>query len=445
MQNIPLMTSKFVNFIKTDIWRIRLKEIPRPKSFFIKQLRIFLLAINEFNKDKCPLRASALTFYSLLSIVPLAAMAFGVAKGFGFEKRLQTQLLERFPGQEEALVQIINFAHSLLETTKGGLIAGIGIAVLIWTVIKVLGNIESSFNHIWEIIKARTFGRKFSDYLSMILISPVLVIISSSVTVYITTQVTVITERIAMLGIFSPLIFFILKLLPYCLIWALFTFVYILMPNCKVDFASGLFAGIVAGTIFQVAQLAYVTFQLGIVKYNAIYGSFAALPLFLVWLELSWLIVLFGAELSFAHQNADNYEFEPDALRINYSFKILLSLHVAHLLIKHFSEGQKPLTATQISRTLKIPIRLVYRILHELAESGILSHAKSDEYKELAYQPAKDINLFTIKYIIDALEKRGSNDIPVAQTEEFKVLSNALQTFSDTIEKSPANGLLREI
>ncbi|MCK5654868.1 MAG: YihY/virulence factor BrkB family protein, partial [Candidatus Aureabacteria bacterium] len=155
------MVSKIINFIKKDVWRIRLKEVSRTKSFLVKQLRIVLLAFRGFDEDKCLLRASALTFYSLLSIVPVVAMAFGIAKGFGFEKILETQLLEKFQGQEAVLTNVIDFANKLLQTTKGGLIAGIGIAFLFWTVIKVLGNIEKSFNDIWGIKQARGIGRKF--------------------------------------------------------------------------------------------------------------------------------------------------------------------------------------------------------------------------------------------------------------------------------------------
>jgi len=439
------MVSNIINFLKTDIWRIRLKDLPRKKSFFIKQLRIVLLALRGFNEHKCRLRASALTFYSLLSVVPVVAMAFGVAKGFGFEKTLEKQLLEKFPGQEEVLVQVVNFAHSLLEETKGGMIAGIGVAVLFWIVIKLLSNIERSFNDIWGIKEQRSIGRKSSDYLSIMLICPFLVIISSSITVFITTQIAHITERFAFLGVFSPLIFFMLKLLPYCVIWGAFAFIYIFMPNTKVNFKSGLIAGVIAGTGYQVAQLAYINFQVGVAQYNAIYGSFAALPLFLIWLQISWLIVLFGAEISFNLQNVDTHEFETDCLRVSSSFKKLLSLQTAHLLIKNFSNGHNPLTAIQISHTLEIPIRLMSQILYELVESGIASEIKTEEYTEFAYQPARTINVLSIKYIIDALEQRGVDNIPVAQTKELKTLSETLQIFSDTIEKSPANRLLKDI
>jgi membrane protein len=308
-QGIGDLISNFFTFIRTDIWRIRLADLPFGKSFLIKQLRMIILAFRGYDEDRCLLRASSLTFYTLLSIVPVVAMFFGVAKGFGFERRLEKQLFERFPGQEEILGQVINFANSLLEQTRGGLIAGIGLLVLFWSVLKVLGHIEmAALNDIWGIKENRSWGRKFSDYLSIMLISPVLVLMSGSATVFITTQVTQITQKVELLGVISPLISFLLKFSPYVLIWALFTILYIIMPNTKVNFKAGLLGGVVAGTLYQIAQWAYISFQISAAKYNAIYGSFAALPLFLMWLQISWWIVLFGAELSFANQNVHTYE-----------------------------------------------------------------------------------------------------------------------------------------
>ena len=437
--------SKIINFIKNDIWRIRVKNLSRTKSFFVKQLRVVLLALRGFDEDKCQLRASALTYYSLLSIVPVVAMAFGIAKGFGFEKMLENQLLEKIPNQGEVLQQVIGFANTLLENTKGGLIAGIGVAVLFWTVIKVLGNIEKSFNDIWGIKKQRTLGRRFSDYLSIMLICPILFIASSSATVFIASQITLITQKIALLGAVAPLISFTVKLLPYCVIWILFSFIYIIMPNTKVRFSSALLAGIIAGSIYQLVQFAYINFQIGVAKFNAIYGSFAALPLFLIWLQMSWLIVLFGAEISFARQNVDMYEFEPDCLLASHSFKKLLSLRISHLIIKNFAKGDKHLTATQISQALEIPTRLARQLLFELVESGILTEIKPEEHRDAAYQPARDIDVLTLKYIIDALEERGTTDIPVTDSEELKAIAQNLDTFESLIEKSPANKLLKNI
>jgi len=241
-------------FIQTGIWNIRYKNLSRHKAWGLKILRIFLLTGKKFQENQCPLQASALTFYSLLSIVPVMGMLFAIAKGFGFEKVLEKQLMAQFEGQQEVLIKIIEFARTLLENTKGGLIAGIGLCVLFWSVIKVLGHIEQSLNEIWEIQHDRPFGRKLTDYLSIMLFAPILILLSHSLTVFITTQITRITEKIGLLGTFSPLIFFLLRLFPYGLIWIVFTTIYILMPNTRVRFRAGLLAGIFAGSIYQFVQ-----------------------------------------------------------------------------------------------------------------------------------------------------------------------------------------------
>jgi membrane protein len=436
---------RIVRFIKTDIWRIQSKNIPRMQAVFIKPARVILLTIHGFWANQCPIRASALTFYTVLSIVPVAAMAFGIAKGFGFEKVLRTQMLDKFPGQEKIISQVIGFATNLLENTRGGMIAGIGLIVLFWAVIKVLGHIERSFNDIWGIKHQRSFVRKFSDYISIIFLCPVLVILSSSATVFIHTQITHIINKISLLGMISPFIFFILKLSPLALLWILFTFIYIVMPNTKVHFSSGLPAGILAGSIYQTAQWAYIDFQIGVSKYNAIYGSFAALPLFLIWIQLSWFIVLLGAQLSFAWQNADDYEFHPESINISISLKKRLALQISHLVVHHFAAGKRALTAPEIADTLDIPIRMVRQILYELVEGGIFSNIKDDLHEESSFQPARDIHLISLKSILDALENIGSKEIPSVQTEARKKISEAMETFGKTIENSPANALIKDI
>jgi membrane protein len=227
-------SSRLRDFLRTGVWRIRANELPPRRSFLLRQLRIILLAVRGFGEDRCQLRASALTFYSLLSVVPMLAMAFGVAKGFGFERNLEKQLLDGFPDQQEVISRIIAFSRALLENTQGGLIAGIGVAVLFWTVIKVLSNIENSFNDIWGIKKARTFQRKFGDYLSIMLVAPILLVMSSSATIMITTQVHLITQEISIVGGFGPILFSVLKVLPLGVVWLLFTFLYVFMPNTRV-------------------------------------------------------------------------------------------------------------------------------------------------------------------------------------------------------------------
>lgn len=445
MDNDDGRFQKITNFIKRDIWRIRSNNLSPGKSFFLKLVRVLLLSIRGFDEDKCQLRASALTFYSLVSVVPVAAMAFGIAKGFGLEKLLEDQLSEKLSGHEDILASVVQFSHSLLANTKGGLIAGVGVVVLFWAVLKVLGQIEYSFNDIWGVKEKRTLGRMFGDYLSLMLVCPVILILSGSVNVFVTTQVGLIMDKFTVLGSMSPVILFLLKLMPYTLMWGLFTFLYIFMPNTKVKFSAGLLAGIVAGTIFQIVQWVYITFQIGVVQYNAIYGSFAALPLFLAWLQLSWLIVLYGAELSFAYQNVETYEFEPDALQASHRVRTLLSLQIAHYLIQNFTRGEKPPTAGDISNRLEIPIRFVNEILFSLVKSSILTTTEIEENGDHGYQPARDVHDLTIQHVIDALEKRGLNDMPFAHAPEFAALSACLESFGKTIEKLPENKRLKEL
>jgi membrane protein len=439
------MLAKVIKFLTTDIWRLRLKNYPPSKSFLIRQLRIIVLSIRGYAEDKCKFRASALTFFSLLSIVPVIAMMFGIAKGFGLQEKIEAQILEKMQGQEEIAQRLIEFSNSLLENAKGGFIAGIGVAFLLWAVIKLLSNIENSFNDIWGIKKPRTFGRKFSDYLSLMLICPILLVMSSSATVIVSTQISDFILKLPLHPSVSSLILTALNLLPYCTIWVIFTFVFIFMPNTKVNWRSGILAGIVAGTMFQVVQLIYINFQVGLTKYNAVYGSFAALPFFLLWLQISWLVVLFGAELSFAHQNVDTYEFEPDCLSVSHKYKRKLSLLVTHLLVKNFCSCRRPLRADEISHKLEIPVRLVRQILYELVECGVLSEVKKEQDREVAYQPACDASVLTVKYVIDALESRGNADIPVLDSSELSKLSECMETFSNVLNKSPANIALKEI
>jgi membrane protein len=439
------MIGKLRNFLRTDIWRIRTKTLSRSKSLLLKPIMIIVLALRSFDEDKCQLRASALTFFSLLSIVPVVAMAFGIAKGFGFEKVLQAMMLEKFSGQQEVIGQVIGFAQVLLNNTRGGMIAGIGVAVLFWTVIKVLGNIEKSFNDIWGIKTQRSIGRKFSDYLSIMLICPLLFIISSSLTVLIASQIKLVVEKISILGVFSPFFLIGLKILPFIVIWVLFSFIYAFMPNTKVYLKSAVVGGIIGGTLFQIMQWAYITFQVGVAKYNAIYGSFAALPLFLVWMQTSWLIVLFGAEISFARQNLETYEFEPDCLSVSYSYKKLLTINITRLIFNNFSNGGSPWTASAISHELEIPIRLVRQILFELTEANMLIETKEQPGGGIGYQPAHSTEQVTIKDIIDKLEHKGTDNIPVVQNAAFKTIKDSLHTMDKALSKLPANLRINDI
>lgn len=439
------MIQKALRFFKHDIWRIRVREAKGFRGKCIRMVRIFLISFHQFSSDMCSLRAAALTFFSLLSIVPVLAMSFGIAKGFGMDKLLREKLIEGMQGQQEVLTRIMTFAESLLENTKGGVIAGVGVALLLWSVIQVLGNIETSFNGIWGIKKQRSLGRKFTDYVSMMLIAPVLYIVASSASVFAASQITAITQNTAFLGAIAPLITTGLKILPFLMFGGLLTYLYIAMPNGKVHFKSALLGGIVAGIMYHVVQWIYIRFQIGASKAGAIYGSFAALPLFLIWLQTSWRVVLYGAELAFSHQNEQTFEFEQDCLNASHETRKLLSLRIVQVCIARFTAGLSPLSAEEIAAELEMPIRLARDLIFRLTTANILTTAQSDTERERRYQPARDVGDMTVQFVIDQMEKTGSKEIPVAQTPELENLRKSLSAFEQTIRSLPENKLLKDL
>jgi membrane protein len=415
---------RFLQFIKTEVWLLETRRYHPVLGFLIRQLRIILIATKGFRDHRIQLRASALTYYSLLSIVPVAAMVFGIAQGFGFKMRLENELQKMIAERNEladVLNYVLDFADSMLANINGGIIAGVGLVFLFWSVMKLLGNIENSFNVIWQIRKPRAFARKFADYLSMMLMAPILFFLSSTITVYLSNVAgseSIVGESL------GPLLHLIVTLMPYLLIFLLFTLLYVIMPNTKVQFKYALNAGLIAGIIFQVTQFVYIYFQVGVGRYGAIYGSFVALPLFLIWLQISWLIVLLGAEMSFAYQNLEKYEFEAEALHISPYNRRLLTFLVMYSIIKRFEKGERPYTSSELSRELGIPVRLVRDIVFDLIESGLIIEAATESLRETAYLPAMDINMITVSHLIEKLDMRGDDRLIAEQTKQLKIFAD---------------------
>lgn len=436
------MRFKIINFVKEDIWLLNEQKQSPAVAILIKSIKIVILSAQGFSRDFCPLRASALTLYSLLSIVPVIAMLFGIAKGFGFETMLEQRLIEQAPDQDVLVLQLIRFAQNLLDSTKGGVVAGIGIVVLFWTIISVIGNIEASFNAIWKIDKGRSISRKFSDYLSLMLLAPILLTASSSITLLLTTKITWLITVIELPEVGTWLVIQALGLLPLVLMIVLFTFTFIFMPNHKVYSRSGIIAGVVTGILYDLLQSAYLNLQIGVSSYNAIYGSFAALPLFVVWLQTGWMIVLFGCELSFFLQNYETYRNNNRFADLSFSLKKIIALQVTHLIVKNFIQLNNPLAAEEIATRLVIPIAFIQPVLSQLMASHIIIEVNNPNEGDEVYQPAVDINILTIAYVISALENTGQNRL---QTKQDEFLSNVIADFRRLIEASDQNVLLKDL
>jgi len=440
IQRLRSRTRRVARLIREGPYTTETEEMGRYSRAGLGILRTIYLSVAGFQKDECMLRASAMTFYTLLSIVPVIAMAFGIAKGFGFQKHLETRLLEQFPGQEEVFTRIFQFANALLETTRGGLLAGIGVAVLLWTVIKLLGNIEDAFNHIWKVKRPRNIWRKFTDYLSIMLIAPFLFILSGSLNVVVTTQIKTILEKLHLLGSVGPFILFLLQFLPYLIFWVLFTLLYILMPNRRVSLPAALAGGVLGGTLYQVTQWVYVHFQVGVAKYNAIYGSFAALPLFLVWLQLSWMIVLWGAEMSRAlEEGRRGLGLDRPERDASFRLRSLLSLRITALVVQAFQRGAPAPTGEDLAKDLELPENLTSGLLEDLVDGGILVRVEKENGDERAYHPAGNVAALTVQAVMEAVAQSGVDDLPGMGDPSWKPAADRMSAFQEVLKTAPAN------
>ncbi len=275
-----------------------------PQSKLTYLIYILIRSVKGFIDDRGFDKASILTYYSLLSIVPLLAIGFWIGQELNFEDQLAEQIKNTFKNQPEIADKIIEFSKSTLKQTKGGLIASLGLLVLIWTVFKMIGNIAINFDEIWKLRKEPTIMEQLRRYVPMIFIFPVFIVASNGMIIFLSTKAILVLQSVTFLKIFFPVVELILNLLPYAVIWLMFTFLYIFLPNTQVNRKAGILAGIIAGILTIGWQWVYVTFQVNASSYGAVYGAFAAIPLFLIWLNYNWLIILFGTELSYQIQKA---------------------------------------------------------------------------------------------------------------------------------------------
>ncbi len=428
----------FVEFITTKIWKIRLSKLSKQQGALIKQLRVITLAVKRFNIDNCLVSATALTFYTVFSIVPILALAFAIAQGFGYEKTLQDQILKSYSQYQSILNNAFIYANSMLSTTKGGVIAGFGIVLLLWSVMKLLISIENIFNVVWEVKYGRTWVRKLTDYLTIMMVGPILLIVSGGITVGIQTRV----DNIEVLGFLSTIL---ANLLAYALVVGAFTFLYVVMPNTKVTFKPAFNAAIVSTILFELLGWAYIKFQIGANQMNAIYGGFAALPLFLIWLQYSWYIVLFGAELAYSNQYIDHYELEDDINHLSIRYKKVIALMIASVVAKRFYNGESALTVMEISEKLDLPSRLTKNLVQEFEDIGVFVEVRINDDTVSVYQPAVTESKFTVQFVIDCIERKGVNSLPIADTQELIHTSDFFDQMDQLLNQQAGHLLVKDI
>ena len=377
-------------------------------DMFLKILAVLVISGHPFIKDSCIVTASALTFYSVLSLVPIVALVLGIAKGFGVYSLLENQLHQQTFTNPEIVDFVLQFANQALENTQGGLITGIGIVFLLWAVIKVLGNTELAMNQIWGVVRGRSVTKKFTDYLSIMFIAPIFVVLISSINVFLTSNLQTIAMEDGFLSYASSLIITLLNFLPFILVWMLFIFLYMFMPTTRVRFKYALLAGIVAGSVYQVVQWFYIRFQIGVSSYNAIYGSLAALPLLLVWLQLSWSIVLWGTELCYIMKNRHFMFRDVMDKESRWIDNIDLSLQVLTYISKEYIQNNGVPTLEKISAELCMSTSKLQVVLQQLTDKGILAETGKED--DRSYLPVIDLYQLSWAEVIIRLSNIGDRN-----------------------------------
>lgn len=436
------LISQIRQFIEVDLWRLSLSSLPKAKRLLFGFVRVLVIAIKEFIVDRCAEKASALTYLSMLSLVPVIAMVVAIAKAFGIRELMERELAKYFSGQEAVLENVMPFADRMLSGSSGGIVTGISIVFLIFTVVRLLMNIEAAFNDMWDIKKNRRWERKVSDYVAVILLGPVLLIVASSATIFVKDTIQQFIVQMEFLGQIRSGIVFLLKLLPYTILWFLLFGLYLIFPNTRVKFWPALFAGIVAGTLYQMNQQLFISLQFAFARYDAIYGSIAFLPLFLIWLQVSWLIVLFGAEVCYAMQFVNQWEMNTEKLKISLSHRKKLMLLLLYRVIKKFEEGDGPMLLNKLASTVNIPRKYVVDICHELEKAGLITRVENEEF---AYQPSFDIHQMDMHTVLTKFESEGMGDFDPRKTEVFQHIEESLEAIEEQWKSSNANVLLKDL
>ncbi len=441
-ENKPKKPSKISIFVdkwtkkSLDFWKYASEGVwsDTRQTWKVNAVKTINLSVRSFLDSDLQYRASALTYNTLLAIVPALAMLFAIGRGFGFQNLLQSQLTNLLPSQTHALETALGFVDSYLAEASQGLFVGVGLVVLLWTLISLMSNIEDSLNLIWGVTRSRTFGRKIIDYTAIMFLLPILMICSSGLSVFMsTTMVDQFHFRF-----FTPAIRIMLDIAPFILVWLSFIGMYLLFPNTKVKLKNAVMSGIFAGTAFQVLQYLFVSGQLYVSKYNAIYGSFAFLPLLLVWLQLTWTITLAGAVLCYSSQNIFQFSFTNDISSMSLNYRRKVAVAIITVIVKRFEAQMTPLTSTDFAAIYHMPSRLVTTLINEMTEAGLLSTViTGDDTEEHSYQPALDINMITLGYVLNKLNAFGSHSFIPGFDAYFKGL---IPLYDEMIQKAIDSG-----
>lgn len=391
-----------VRFYREDLWNPDAAQGHKmPMRVLLAVVRRIVLTVKAFFEERMHYRASALTYITLLSIVPLLSILFAIAKGFGLQQLMEGEIRKAFQAQPELIDTLLGFVNSYLSHAKGGVFLGFGLLLLLWSLLSLTSSIEGTFNQIWQVKRERSFFRKMTDYTAVFFMLPVVMVVASGISIFVTSFVDELPDMLLL----RPTLLTALRLVPYVIMCLLFTGIFIFMPNTRVKLKSALVAGIPCGIAFQALQLFYIHSQIWLSSYNAIYGSFAALPLFMLWCQLSWYICLLGTTLSYVDQNIDNFYYGGEDTGVDRRLHDFLCLSVMAAVCDKFSHRREPYSVERLAREKHLPIRQVTNIVYELCKRGLLLEIVGDEKgKAPLFVPACDVGLLTVGSLLGELD-----------------------------------------
>lgn len=397
----------FAGFIRSEMWRLYESEVTGVKGFFVRVLQVLYITIVEFVSGLVSQKASSLTYTTLLSMVPLLVVFLSVATGFGLQESVQRQLFEYFPAQQQELTQAFSFAEVYLTQIRSSVFIGIGIAILLYAVSLLLMNIETVFNTIWHISKPRSLPTRILAYLATFLVVPLLVSLSAGLNVANSffSSVEIMGANVSL----TPITTALTAVVPY-LVWILlFTILYLLVPNTRVRFLPALIAGTIAGIAFQLFQLLYISGQIWVSQYNSIYGSFAAIPLLMLFTNFSWIICLFGAQLCYSIQNVRNYAFKSESQLVSRRYRDFTAIVLMKQICRGYARDGIVFDSDQLSRETGLPIVVVEDTLDRLVFAKLLTNRPEPKNRTI-YLPAVDLNILTVRRVLTAMDRLGAEN-----------------------------------
>lgn len=395
----------FREFVQYDLWRHPHVKTQDPKKrLWYRVLQTVILVARGFKNQALVVRANSLSFALLFAFIPMLAMIYAIARGFGFEEMVSQQLAGSFLAEANVAPVLLEWVERYLETARGGLFVGIGLVVLIWAVYAFFNMLENSFNSIWNVKKTRSFARRMTNYVMTLLLVPILVVVTSGISIFLNS-----TEILAsVLSAIEPLRKFMLRFIPFVATSAVFTWIFIAIPSTQVKFSSAIIPGVLMGFLYQVVQALSMFLVVLFTRMSIVYGAFSAIPLVLIWLHITCWLLLIGAELAFAIQNNELFAYERDLETISRRYKDYVMLYLLSVIIRRFEQGEQPETAHEMATANQLPIRLVQQLLSRLEETNIVRRVLSEQEEDPAFVPAMDTHQITVEKVLGRVAAHGT-------------------------------------